>query len=98
MNTDTTPPAGRPAGRLPGRAPGRNTAMNPATVARIAAWRVIADQELPAGTKVTVKDGEVTIHPRGRQPAHVHYSPADTLESLYDSLKGAAQAAAQDTH
>ena len=69
--------------------------MNPATVARIAAWNVIADQELPAGTKVTVKDGWVTIHPRGGQPAHVPYGPADTIGSLYDALKGAAQAAAQ---
>lgn len=72
--------------------------MNAATIARIAAWNVIADQELPAGTKVTVKDGWVTIHPRGRQPARVPYGPVDTLESLYDSLKGAAQAATQDTH
>lgn len=72
--------------------------MNAATIARIAAWNVIADQELPAGTKVTVKDGWVAIHPRGRRPAHVPYGPADTLESLYDSLKGAAQAATQDTH
>ena len=72
--------------------------MNAATIARIAAWNVIAEQELPAGTKVTVEDGWATIHPRGRQPVHVPYGPADTLESLYDSLKGAAQAAAQDTH
>lgn len=72
--------------------------MNPATVARIAAWNVIADQGLPAGTKVTVKDGWVTIHPRGGQPAHVPYGPADTLGGLYSALKGAAQAATQDTH
>ena len=69
--------------------------MNPATVARIAAWNVIADQELPAGTKVTVKDGWVTIHSRGGQPAHVPYGPADTLGSLYDALKGAARATTQ---
>lgn len=69
--------------------------MNPATVARIAAWNVIADQELPAGTKVTVKDGWVTIHPRGGQPAHVPYGPADTLGSLYAALKDAAQATTQ---
>ena len=69
--------------------------MNPATVARIAAWNVIADQELPAGTKVTVKDGWVTIHPRGGQPAHVPYGPADTLGSLYGALKDAAQATAR---
>nr|DAO74538.1 MAG TPA: hypothetical protein [Caudoviricetes sp.] len=72
--------------------------MNAATIARIAAWQVIADQELPAGAKVTVEDGWVAIHPRGGQPARVPYGPADTLESLYDSLKGAARAATQDTH
>lgn len=65
--------------------------MNAATVARIAAWNVIADQELPAGTKVTVKDGRVTIHPRGEQPTHVPYGPADTLENLYAALRGAVQ-------
>lgn len=72
--------------------------MNAATIARIAAWNVIADQGLPAGTKVTVKDGWVTIHPRNGQPAHVPYSPADTLESLHDSLKAAARAATRDAH
>lgn len=72
--------------------------MNAATIARIAAWNVIADQELPAGTKVTVKDGWVTIHPRNGQPAHVPYSPADTLDSLYSALKDAAQATTQDPH
>lgn len=72
--------------------------MNAATIARIAAWNVIADQGLPAGTKVTVKDGWVTIQVRAGQPAHVPYGPADTLESLYDALKGAAQAATQDAH
>lgn len=70
--------------------------MNPATVARISAWNVIADQELPAGTKVTVKDGQVTIHPRNGQPAHVPYGPADTLGSLYSALRDAARATAQD--
>lgn len=64
--------------------------MNAATIARIAAWNVIADAELPAGTKVTVKDGWVTIHPRGRQPAHVPYGPADSIDSLYATLKDAA--------
>lgn len=72
--------------------------MNAATIARIAAWNVIADQELPAGTKVTVKDGWVTIHPRNGQPAHVPYGPADTLGGLYDALKDAAQATTQDPH
>lgn len=69
--------------------------MNAATAARIAAWNVIADQELPAGTRVAVKDGWVTIQPRGGQPAHVPYGPADTPGSLYDALKGAAQTVAQ---
>lgn len=72
--------------------------MNAATIARIAAWNVIADQELPAGTKVAVKDGQVTIHPRNGQPAHIPYGPADTLSSLYDALKDALQATMQDPH
>lgn len=72
--------------------------MNAATIARIAAWNVIADQELPAGTKVIVKDGQITIHPRGGQPISVPYGPAETLESLYDAIKGATQAAPQDPH
>lgn len=64
-----------------------------ATYARVAAWNVIADQELPAGTKVTVEDGWVTIHPRGGQPARVPYGPADTIASLYNTLRDAVQAA-----
>lgn len=72
--------------------------MKPSTVARIAAWNAIADLELPAGTKVTVEDGQVAIHPRGGQPTHIPYGPADTLESLYSALKGAVQAATQDSH
>lgn len=71
--------------------------MNAAAIARIAAWNVIADQELPAGTKVTVEDGWVTIHPRGRQPTRVPYGPADTPSSLYDALKSAARATTQAT-
>ena len=67
--------------------------MNAATIARIAAWNVIADAQLPAGTKVTVEDGWVTIHPRGGQPARVPYGPADTLDSLYGTLKDTARAA-----
>ena len=70
--------------------------MNAATIARIAAWNVIADANLPAGTKVTVKDGWVTIRPHGGRPAHGPYGPADTLESLYNALKAAAQATTQD--
>lgn len=69
--------------------------MNAATIARIAAWNVIADQELPAGTKVIVEDGWITIHPRGGQPVRAPYSAADTLESVYDALKDAGQAALQ---
>lgn len=67
--------------------------MNAATAARIAAWNIIADQELAAGTKVTVKDGWVTIHPRGGQPARVPYAPLDTPDSLYEALKEASQTA-----
>lgn len=72
--------------------------MNAATIARTAAWNVIADAELPAGTKVTVKDGWVTIHPRGGQPARVPYGPTDTPGSLYDALKNAAQATTPGLH
>ena len=66
--------------------------MNAAATARIAAWGVIADVELPAGTKVTVEGGWVTIRPRGGRPARVPYGHSDTLSSLYDALKEAAQA------
>lgn len=69
--------------------------MNAATTARIAAWNVIADAELPAGTKVTVKDGWVSLHPHDGQPAHVPYGPESTLGGLYGALKGAARAATQ---
>lgn len=72
--------------------------MNAAAIARIAAWSLIADAELPAGTKVTVKDGQVTVLPRGGQPVCTPYGPASTLESLYNALKAAAQAATQDSH
>lgn len=72
--------------------------MNAATIARIAAWNVIADVELPAGTKVAVEDGWVTIHPRGGRPARTPYGPADTISGLYDALKEAVQAATQDHH
>lgn len=66
--------------------------MNAATVARIAAWNVIADEELPAGTQVVVKDGWVTISSRRTQPTRIPYGPADTLDSLYNALKNAVQA------
>lgn len=69
--------------------------MNAATIARIAAWNVIADTELPAGTKVTVEGGQVSLHPHGGRPARVPYGPESTLEGLYSALKGAAQATTQ---
>lgn len=69
--------------------------MNAGTIARIAAWNVIADAELPAGTKVAVEDGWVTIRPRGGRPARVPYGHSDTLSSLYDALKEAVQATTQ---
>lgn len=72
--------------------------MNAATIARIAAWNVIADQELPAGTKVTVEDGKVSIHFRDGRTACVPYGPTGTLNSLYDALKDAVRAATQDPH
>lgn len=72
--------------------------MNAATIARIAAWNVIADAELPAGTKVTVKDGWVSLHPRGGQPTHVPYGPESTPESLYNALKNAGQATTRTAH
>lgn len=70
--------------------------MNAATIARIAAWNFIADAELPAGTKVVVEDGQLTIQPRGGQPVCTPYGTADTLEGLYGALKAAAQATIQD--
>lgn len=72
--------------------------MRAASTARIAAWNFIADTDLPVGTKVTVKDGQVTIHPRGGQPVSAPYGPEDTLESLHRALKGAAQTTSQDPH
>lgn len=72
--------------------------MNAATTARIAAWNVIANQKLPAGTKVTVEDAQVTIRTRGGRPARIPYSHADTLESLTAALEAAARATTPDTH
>lgn len=72
--------------------------MKSPTYARIAAWNVIADLELPAGTKVVVEDKQVAIHIRGSQPARAPYGPADTLDSLYNALKDAVQANTQDPH
>lgn len=72
--------------------------MNAATIARIAAWNVIADTELPAGTKVVVEDGWVTVQSRGVQSARTPYSSTSTLESLYGALKAAVQATARDAH
>ena len=70
--------------------------MNAATIARIAAWKVIADQDLPAGSKVAVEDGRVTIRPRGGRPARIPYGPTDTPDSLYGALKEAVRAVAKD--
>ena len=64
--------------------------MNADTIARIAAWIVIVNAKLPAGTKVTVKDGWVTIHPCGGQPARVPYGPTDSLDGLCTALNDAA--------
>lgn len=72
--------------------------MNAATTARIAAWNVIADTDLPAGTKVTVEDGRVGLHPHNGHPARIPYGPESTLESLYDALKDAVQASPQADH
>lgn len=66
--------------------------MNAATIARIAAWNVIADTELPVGTKVTIKDGWVTLRTYDGQAACAPYGPESTLGGLYDALKVAAQA------
>ena len=72
--------------------------MNAAATARVAAWNVIADVDLPAGTEVTVEGGWVTIRPRGGRPARVPYSPSDTPSSLYDALKAAARATTRPSH
>jgi hypothetical protein len=72
--------------------------MNTASIARIAAWNIIADQELPVGTQVTVRGGQVTIRPRGGQPVSASYGPADTPDSLYDALKNAVQTSAQGSN
>lgn len=65
--------------------------MNAATIARIAAWSVIADTELPAGTKVTVKDGQVSLRLRDGQPVHIPYGPESSLEGLCDAIRDATQ-------
>lgn len=70
--------------------------MNTATIALTAAWNVITDQELPAHTKATVEGEQVIILPRDGQPIHVPYGPTDTLDSIYNALKDAIQAATQD--
>lgn len=69
--------------------------MKSSTYARIAAWNVIADQELPAGTKVIVKEGQVVIRLRDSQSARTPYGPADTPDSLYSALADAVQAITQ---
>lgn len=70
--------------------------MNAATIARIAAWNVIADQDAPAGTKVIVEDGHVAVHIRGGCVARTSYGPESTLESIYEAIKDAVLASPQD--
>lgn len=72
--------------------------MNAATIARIAAWNVIANEGLPAGTRVTVEDGVVIISPCRAQPASIPYGPTDTLDSLYSALKNAIQASTRGSN
>ena len=72
--------------------------MNAATVARVAAWNVILEEDLPAGTKVVVEDSWVAIHLNGGQPARVPYTPEDTIGSLHRALKAAVQATTQAAH
>lgn len=72
--------------------------MNTATIARIAAWNVIADEELPAGAQVTVEDGTVTISSRRAQLTRIPYGPTDTLDSLYNALKNAVQTSARGSN
>lgn len=72
--------------------------MNAATVARVVAWNIILEEDLPAGTKVVVDDGWVTIHLTGGQPARVPYTPEDTTGSLHRALKAAVQATTQASH
>lgn len=69
--------------------------MDAATTARMAAWNVILEEDLPVGAKVTVEDGWVTIRPSGGQPARVPYSPADTVDSLRLALKDATRTTTQ---
>ena len=66
--------------------------MNTAAAAQVTAWQVIADQELPAGTKITVEDRWVTVHPRGGQPARIPYGRESSPESLYGAIRDATQA------
>lgn len=78
--------------------PQKGPTMNVATAARIAAWNFIAITDLPAGAKVAVEDGWVTVNSPGGQPVRAPYGPADTPETLDRALKSAAQAAQQDPH
>ena len=70
--------------------------MKSSTYARIAAWNVIAHLELPAGTKVAVEDGTVTVHPRGGRPARVPSGPDDTISTAYDAPQEPLQATTPD--
>lgn len=72
--------------------------MDAATAARVVAWNIILEEDLPVGTKVIVEDGQVTIHPHGGQPAHAPYTPEDTIGSLHRALKAAVLANPQTSH
>ena len=72
--------------------------MNAAAAARVTAWNIVLEEDMPVGTKVTVEDDKVTIHPRGGQPISVPYTPEDTNGSLHRALKTAAQTALRAAH
>lgn len=66
--------------------------MNAASAARVAAWNIILEEDLPVGAKVIVEDDQVAIHPCGSQPVRVPYTPEDTISSLHRALKAAVRA------
>ena len=72
--------------------------MDSATAARVVAWNIVLEEDLPVGTKVTVEDGLVTIHPHGSQPVRTPYTPEDTIGSLHRALKAAVQATTRTPH
>lgn len=76
--------------------------MKSPTVALIAAWSVIADQDLPAGTEIAVKDRQITTRRNDSQPVSIHYTPTDTpadvRRALTDALQAAAHTPRQQAH